>query len=144
MAEPITSFRGKYRFLSNFYPSPIAVSHGTYFTVEHAYQASKCYHEADRQAIRGAATPAEAKRLGQKVRMRDGWEREKLMLMYNYVKAKFETHDFLRYKLLATDDAHLEEGSIWGDTFWGTVNGLGQNRLGKILMRIREECRALQ
>ena len=28
-----------------------------------------------------------------------------------------------------------------GDRVWGTVNGVGENRLGKILMRAREELR---
>lgn len=31
----------------------------------------------------------------------------------------------------------MEENN-WGDKFWGTVNGVGENHLGKILMRIRD------
>lgn len=38
-------------------------------------------------------------------------------------------------------DGHLEEGNTHGDKVWGTVNGVGENRLGKILMRLREEFR---
>ena len=45
----------------------------------------------------------------------------------------------LKEKLLATGDEHLEEGNTWGDTTWGTVNGIGENRLGKILMKVRNE-----
>ena len=33
----------------------------------------------------------------------------------------------------------LIEGNEWGDTFWGTCDGIGENHLGKILMRIRNE-----
>ena len=47
----------------------------------------------------------------------------------------------LRIKLLETGNEHLEEGNTWGDRIWGTVNGVGQNRLGKILMRVREELK---
>lgn len=46
---------------------------------------------------------------------------------------KSEHYDFLRA------DEHLEEGNTWGDTIWGTVDGVGENRLGKILMRVRDE-----
>lgn len=38
-----------------------------------------------------------------------------------------------------TIDEHLEEGNTWGDTTWGTVNGIGENRLGRILMKVRKK-----
>ena len=38
-------------------------------------------------------------------------------------------------------DEYLEEGNNWGDKVWGTVNGEGENNLGKILMRVRKELR---
>lgn len=44
-------------------------------------------------------------------------------------------------KLLATRDRMLIEGNDWGDTFWGMVDGEGENNLGKILMRVREEIK---
>ena len=44
-------------------------------------------------------------------------------------------------KLLATGDAQLEEGNTWGDRIWGVYQGQGDNRLGKILMKVREELR---
>ena len=43
--------------------------------------------------------------------------------------------------MIETGDEYLEEGNTWGDRIWGTVNGKGQNNLGKILMRVREELR---
>lgn len=33
------------------------------------------------------------------------------------------------------------EGNTWGDRVWGTVNGVGANQLGIILMKIRDEIR---
>lgn len=41
--------------------------------------------------------------------------------------------------LINTGDAELIEGNSWGDTFWGECNGIGENNLGKILMKIRKE-----
>ena len=48
----------------------------------------------------------------------------------------------LRTKLLETDDAELIEGNTWGDTYWGTCSGIGQNHLGKLLMKTRFKIRA--
>jgi len=61
--------------------------------------------------------------------------------MYEICKAKFSQNTELKKRLLSTGNEHLEEGNTWGDKIWGTVNGIGENRLGKILMRIREELR---
>lgn len=62
----ITSFRGPYRFLSNFYPAYVSGywQDGQYPSVEHAYQAAKTTSKTRREAIRNAATAAHAKRLG--------------------------------------------------------------------------------
>lgn len=42
--------------------------------------------------------------------------------MEELVRAKFTQNPDLADKLLATGDAHLEEGNTWGDRIWGTVN----------------------
>ncbi len=52
--------------------------------------------------------------------------------------AKFTQHSDLGEQLLATGDAELIEGNTWNDTEWGICNGIGDNKLGKILMRIRK------
>jgi hypothetical protein len=57
------------------------------------------------------------------------------------LRAKFAPGTELAGKLLDTGGAHLEEGNTWGDTFWGTVNGAGDNYLGLCLMKVREELR---
>jgi len=44
-------------------------------------------------------------------------------------------------KLEATAGAVLVEGNAWGDRFWGSVEGSGQNWLGRLLMEIREVTR---
>ena len=82
-----------------------------------------------------------AKRKGRHVQLRHDWEQIKFTVMYEIVKAKFTKNEDLKIKLLATKDEYLEEGNTWGDKIWGTVNGKGQNNLGKILMRVREELK---
>ena len=51
------------------------------------------------------------------------------------------TQEDLAEKLLATGDEELVEGNDWNDRIWGKVNGQGENRLGIILMKVREELR---
>lgn len=58
--------------------------------------------------------------------------------MKDVVEAKFSQNPDLAKKLLETEDAYLEEGNDWGDRIWGTVNGIGANNLGRILMEVRE------
>jgi predicted NAD-dependent protein-ADP-ribosyltransferase YbiA (DUF1768 family) len=54
-----------------------------------------------------------------------------------------QLHDpTLGVSLLATGNRPLIEGNDWGDTFWGQVDGRGENHLGELLLKIREELRA--
>ena len=55
-------------------------------------------------------------------------------------RAKFIQHPDLREKLLSTGDAILHEDSPW-DKYWGYAKGGGLDRLGKLLMQVREELR---
>ena len=59
--------------------------------------------------------------------------------MHEICMAKFTQNLLLKEKLLATGTEELVEGNNHGDTFWGCVNGKGENHLGKILMKVREE-----
>ena len=61
------------------------------------------------------------------------------MVMYEICKAKFRQNPDLAERLISTSDFELIEGNNWGDHIWGVCDGYGENRLGKILMRIREE-----
>ena len=86
-------------------------------------------------------SPSEAKKNGRsrKYKIRKDWEEIKETIMYEVVKAKFTQNNNLLKLLLDTKDFLLEEGNNWGDDFWGTVNGNGENKLGKILMQVRKE-----
>lgn len=134
----ITTFTGKYRFLSNFSLSRVVLGGETYPTVEHAYQAAKTLDLADRQRIRRAPTAGEAKRLGRRMTLRPNWEDEKLAVMEDLLRQKFAYGD-LRAALVQTGDATLVEGNDWGDRYWGVCRGVGLNNLGLLLMQIRSE-----
>jgi ribA/ribD-fused uncharacterized protein len=133
----IYSFSGKYHFLSNFWIEKDGLS------VEHRYQAAKTLNPTEKAQIMTARTPGDAKRLGRKCTIRPGWDFMKVSEMLRLLRQKFQDPD-LKALLLATEDEHLEEGNHWGDRFWGTVNGVGSNRLGQLLMQVREELRSNQ
>lgn len=139
----IDSFDGKYAFLSNFFPSPIKDAGITYPTVEHYFQAMKSLDIEERRKIAAAPSPGQAKRLGRKVQLRPEWNDIKETFMYMALWEKF-SDPYLREMLLDTGDEELIEGNWWGDQYWGVCNGVGQNRLGNILMLIRKNIRSLQ
>jgi ribA/ribD-fused uncharacterized protein len=137
----INEFSGRYRFLSNFWSCFIKYEGDVYPSVENAYQAAKMRNVEDRQRF-FYNKASEAKKLGRLLPMRAEWDQVRLDVMYELVKKKF-SQDPLKSYLLNTGDEEIQEGNWWGDTFWGTVNGEGENHLGKILMRIREELRTM-
>lgn len=136
----IDSFRGENRFLSNFHPSPVILDGAEYRTVEHAYQAAKTKDVRQRMAIADTEKASAAKRLGQMVTLRSDWEQAKLGVMENLLRQKFASGIMLE-SLIATSPQELVEGNTWGDAYWGVCGGVGQNNLGKLLMRIRDEVK---
>jgi ribA/ribD-fused uncharacterized protein len=145
----IASFSGKNRFLSNFSPSLVEYDGMTYPTVEHAFQAAKTLDRHERIPIQKAETPGQAKRMGKRVKLRYDWEEIKLAEMEFLLRQKFlanspESQDLLGH-LLDTYPDELVEGNDWGDTYWGMVwnsdhsRWEGENNLGRLLMKIRDE-----
>ena len=114
-----------------------------YTTNEHFFQAMKSLNPKERQAIVLAPTPGKAKYLGRKVSLRKDWEDIKEEVMLTGLRHKFSNPE-LRKKLLATGNEELIEGTTWHDNYWGICDceacgGQGKNRLGKLLMQVREE-----
>lgn len=134
----IDSFVREYEFLSNFYPAEVIYQGIKYKNNEAAFQAQKTKDIKDRFQF-SSLNPSEAKKLGRRIELRSDWEQVKTNVMYEICLAKFTQNADLKQKLLDTHDEYLEEGNTWNDKVWGTVNGVGENRLGKILMRVREE-----
>lgn len=129
-------FRGRYWFLSNFYPVTVQLDGVDFPSVEHGYQAAKTLHPPGREVIRREPTPGGAKRLGRTLRLRPDWERVKLQVMESLLRQKF-TYRVLWEKLRVTHGEIVEENP-WGDTYWGRCRGVGENHLGRILTRIRD------
>lgn len=129
-------FRGKYWFLSNFYPCKITFGGLEFDCVEAGFQAMKCANIEDRKMFVGL-NGAEAKKLGRKIKMRADWKQVRDDVMFTLVMQKFENPVLMR-QLKAVKGTIIENNS-WFDTYWGFVPGKGgENKLGKILMKIRD------
>jgi len=139
-----TAFRGDRHFLSNFYPCRVEYDGIVFPSSEHAFQAAKTEDWNERNRIRLAKSPAEAKQIGRSVALVPGWDSARLSVMGGVLKAKFLGNEDLIVKLLATGDSPLVEENAWGDTFWGVCQGVGENNLGKLLMLLRRKLRERQ
>jgi ribA/ribD-fused uncharacterized protein len=133
----------EYGCFSNFSPHPIKLDGKTWPTSEHYFQAMKFVGSPDEEEVRLAKSPMIAARMGRsrKRPLRKDWESVKDQIMYEAVLAKFTQHADLRETLLATGDAkiveHTENDNYWGDG----GDGSGKNKLGQILMKVREVFR---
>jgi ribA/ribD-fused uncharacterized protein len=147
MSTTVIRFYGtssEYGCLSNFAHYPIRLNGSVWATVEHFFQAQKFPDTEYEEAIRQAKSPAKAKAMGRsrKYHLRRDWESVKDGIMREAVLAKFSQHAELRVILVGTGDAVIVEDSPTDD-YWGCgARGNGRNKLGLILMSVREELRA--
>jgi len=133
-----------HRDFSNFALYPIDLDGKRWPSTEHYYQAQKFADPQLQKEIRRTESPGRVKRLANKHRaaIRPDWDAIKDEVMYRAVRRKFELHPELAKMLLATGDEELIEAAPT-DTYWGVGRaGTGQNKLGKIIARIRGELRA--
>lgn len=135
---PITEFTRQYRWLSNFESSVITYHQIMFPTVEHAYQAFKTRDHMWFNKIAQADGARQAKFFGRQAPIRPDWDEVKDDIMLDCIRLKFHIPEF-KEKLLATGTREIIEGNYWGDIYWGVCRGRGQNKLGRIIMRVREE-----
>ncbi|CAG0912019.1 unnamed protein product [Cyprideis torosa] len=132
-----------YSEFSNFAPYGVAFEDRWWRTVEHYFQAMKFHDEDYRERIRKCSKPKDAKALGmtRQIPLRTDWEDVKDAIMREAVRRKFQTHERLRDLLLSTGNARIAENAPM-DAYWGIgPDGTGLNRLGEILMQVREELK---
>jgi len=137
------STRDEYGCFSNFAAASFILKGRRWHTSEHFFQAQKFAGSPREEEIRHANSPTVAAHMGRsrKHRLRPDWEKVKDAVMREAVLAKFSQNDDLRAILLGTGNTilieHTERDSYWGDG----GDGSGRNRLGQILMSVREELR---
>ena len=142
----ILSFTKEYRFLSNFFPCVVIANDIHFPSVEHYYQAMKTHEETIQKRVAATLNAADAKDFGKKIQQDEDifdktFHDNKLKIMTEGLLQKFAPGTPLAEKLLDTEGYLLIEGNYWGDNYWGVdfKTGLGENKLGILLMRIREK-----
>ena len=132
-------------WFSNFVPNDKPFKHQgiRYLTVENFYQAMKTLDVEERKLI-ASVTPSRAKYLGRKLkqegRLRSDWYSINLSVMEAALRVKFAKGTSWHTKLMESGTEEIVEWNNWGDTFFGkTLEGKGENHLGKLLMRLRSE-----
>lgn len=137
----IKEFKNQFAWLSNFEPCLIIIDDIIFGSVETAYMSAKS-DSKDWKNFCTTNLPGVVKRKGKKVELVENWENIKLAIMEDCLRQKFTKPRF-KELLLATGGCLIEEGNTWGDTFWGVdiKTGNGENNLGKLIMKIREELK---
>ncbi len=145
MKTPIYFYRANddYGIFSNFHRYGFWEADIHWRTVEHYFQAQKFLDKDIQLRIRRCFKPSEAAEIGRNrsLPLRKDWEVVKDDIMRYAVLQKFSQHDDAKTLLLNTDDRCLIEHTP-KDAYWGDGgDGCGKNKLGKILMEVREQLR---
>jgi len=142
----IREFGGEFRWLSNFAPCTIHVGNEVFASVEHAYVSMKSVNPAWKSLCADKEmTPGMVKRLSKDIILRPGWnDTMRLHIMEDLVRIKFSTEPF-REDLISTGTQNIQEGNRYNDTFFGVClkTGIGENHLGRIIMKIRDELNTM-
>lgn len=139
----IKEFQNEYRWLSNFAPVKIILDGITYPSVEHAYMSAKSDDKDWKEYCSNPInTAGDVKRRSRSIKLKDNWNDIKLDVMRECLNKKFIQEPY-RTKLIETGNTYLQEGNRWNDKFWGVClrTNQGDNRLGKMIMEIREFVR---
>lgn len=135
-----------YYEFTNFYPSSVIINKRVWPTIEHYFQAQKFVGTPYEQYIQQLSSPMEAFKFSRNPKvanwLRADWNEVKDDIMKHALLCKFEQNERLREKLLGTKKKKLIEHTF-NDSYWGDGgDGSGLNKLGKLLMEVRDIMRS--
>ena len=131
-----------YYEFTNFAYYPIIVDEHVYKTSEHYFQSQKLVGTPYENYVSQLPTPRDAFEFPRQPRVsswvRGDWQGVKELVMYKALYHKFNQYLELKELLLKTGDRKLIEHSPY-DSYWGDgPDGKGLNRLGVLLMKLRD------
>ncbi|MDB8622589.1 NADAR family protein [Streptococcus parasanguinis] len=132
-----------YGFMSNFAPYSFSDGSNIWPTSEHYFQAQKFLVPEIQEKIRQIVSPMDAAIEGRNRQnpLRPDWEEVKDKVMLQALRMKFIQNPEIAKELLATGDAILIEHTR-NDDYWADGgDGSGKNKLGLLLMQVREELK---
>lgn len=144
-AKIIDCYEREFYPFSNFSAFQLEWAGYTFPTSEHAYQWMKfqgLWQMRDvADAIRKASSAHDAFKIAERNadKKQSDWDEIKLEIMEAILRAKLSQHPYVHKKLRDSGDRQIIECS-WRDDFWGWgPNKDGQNMLGKLWMKIRDD-----
>lgn len=140
--EPIFFYEREFYVLSNFSSFMLDWKGLRFPTSEHAYHWEKFVGKPEIQAkILDAKSAHDSLKIAHehKDSYLPNWDEIKLDVMTNICRAKAQQHPYVMKKLIQTGSRQIIEDS-WRDDYWGWgPNCDGNNHLGKIWMKLRDE-----
>ena len=117
-------------------------------TAEHAFQAAHFFDTNPELAeqVRLTKSPREADDFANENKQFDdpNWREKRVAIMEEIVRAKHDQHQLIQDTLRETGNKPIVETND-NDAFWGWgSDGNGENTLGKIWMKLRDEVTSIQ
>lgn len=145
MDEVIGFYPREFYPFDNFSSFKVEWNGYLFSSVEEAYQAASFMGSDEElvEKIKKSHSADEAQRIAyaNRDRRREDWDDVKISIMEELLRLKIEQNPYVKKKLLQTGDYMIVEDSP-KDDFWGWgPNRDGQNNLGKLWMKLREELK---
>ena len=141
--DKVLFYGGEWYAFSNFSSFMVRWRRIDWLTSEHAYQAAKFDDREIIMKIKDARSAHDAFKIARanddkKIK---NWNEIRLIVMEGIIRTKLAQHPYVRKKLLETENMEIVEDSP-RDSFWGRgPDWKGENHLGKIWMKLREELK---
>ena len=141
--KEIHFYEREFYMFSNFSSFSVEMDGVQWPTSEHLYQAMKFMgQDSDIVAqIKNAPSAHEARQIAKKYpdQVIKDWDTIKVEMMEKIIREKHAQHTYIQKKLLESMGRELIEVSP-RDSFWGWgPNKDGENHLGKVWMKVRDE-----
>ena len=143
MNDVIGFYPREFYCLDNFSSFKVEWDGYLYASLEEAYQTAKFLKSAPEIAeeIKKSHSAHEAQKIAfaNKDKVRSDWQEVKLTIMEELLRKKLQQIPYVKQKLLQTKDYIIVEDSP-KDNFWGWgKDRTGENHLGKLWMKLRDE-----
>ena len=145
MDEVIGFYPREFYPFDNFSSFKVEWNGYLFSSVEEAYQAASFMGSDEElvEKIKKSHSADEAQRIAyaNRDKRREDWDDVKISIMEELLRLKIKQNPYVKKKLLQTGDYMIVEDSP-KDDFWGWgPNRNGQNNLGKLWMKLREELK---
>lgn len=134
---------GELGYLANYSSHGFYKNDIYYKTVEHYYQSEKFDDIEIKNRIINCDTPKEASNIGRDRSLKriDNFKEIKNSVMYDGLYLKFSQNKDIRSKLIETGDKLIREMTV-KESYWGVGPNLdGDNHIGHLLMKVREQVK---